>query len=254
MAYITLDSIIKEVLADDADTLHLYPDYLRYALRACSELQYDVVKQIKSVMLTLSPAYTAELPKDYVDYTKIAIRQDNGNLNVLGVNNNICLIPKLNDCGDAISTNIVSDTRTYRPDFATWRFYNFVYFGVNRGTLFGYGGGYNLNGAYRINLDAWQIQFSSDVILTNSVVLEYVTNGINDEMNTLVNEYEKEAIIAFVNWKKVLPKRNIGIGEKRYFEDLYYAEAFKLRRRINSFTLNEFKAAVRYNFHQGVKE
>jgi hypothetical protein len=240
MAFVSVDSIVRNVLSDDGNTLHLYSQYLNYALRGVRALTINCAATLKTALLTVNAYGAVTIPRDLVNYTKIGVCGADGNIRVLGLNENICLVEQLNDCGEPERRNITGDVRDNNPEFGYF-FYNYRRDKTVVGSLFGHGGGYNRKGHYKVDMERGEIAFASDMTDTYCV-LEYITNGIEDAGQTMINELALEALIAWINWKKVLPKRNISIGEKKYFQDLYEQEHDNLKQMMFGFTMEEFKA------------
>ncbi len=256
MAYVEIDEIVREACADDGDTLHLYSDYLRYALRGVRELTVTLGIPLasKSVLLPILTNNTVELPKDYVDYHKIGVVLPNGNISVLDLNEKIFPISVVDHCGTPVATNIVGEPRSAEGIGIPYYFSNFFRNGRNIGALYGHGGGYNRHGAYRPNIDreAWRIQLSSE-IHTYYIILEYTPNGINSTGKSTINEMAYETLLSWIKWKRSESKSALSLAEKREDERKYYSNADRLKRNMGSFGIEELKAATRKSFHQSIK-
>lgn|ERR1017187_5304316 len=254
--YITIDEIVREACADDGDTLHLYPDYLRYALRGVRVLTTMLGIPLSCIteFLPINPNNTVDLPKNYVDYQKIGVLLPNGNISVLDLNDKISLTPVVDDCNTPVETFIDADPRYAEGISVPYYFSNFFRNGRNVGALYGHGGGYNRHGAYRPNIDreAWQIQLSSH-IRAKYIVLEYASNGMNPDGETTINEMAYEAELSFIKWQRDESKRALSLSEKERSKNQFYDDARRLKHNMNSFTMEEFKAATRKNFQQSIK-
>lgn len=261
MGYIKVDTIVRDVASDLGDSLHLYPRLLKYALRCVKIISYDTITTLLTKKLPVNINGTVDFPPDYVSYSKIGVLAPNGYVRVLGTNENMSLLQKTDACGDLERPFLAGDPRTFPEIFNSMDKNNFqdnglTYFlnyfnGSTIGALFGYGGGHNRFGHYRINDETRQIQLASDVT-DNYIILEYTGNGVKSGGETLVDERAYETIVAFIHWKFNFPKRNVGAGEKRDLERLFDKEHGKLRERVFAFTLEELKEALRYNYGPAV--
>lgn len=252
--YITIDSIIKEMLLEESNPDSWYALYLSHALNAVRELTYDILATLKTEMLTIQPNGTVNFPIDYVNYTKIGIVNNNGNIDVLAINNKICLVPKEDDCGDEVKRDIQGDTRKIdgvSTNELGYYFYNYYHAGSIIGSLFGRGGGYNRKGHYRIDEQNRQIVLSSEIKVTQ-IVMEYIDNGVSSRGMTCVHEFAKQPVKNWIRWQRDVSRDEPLSKQEMRKRD--YEESFDLlsKRRL-SFTLEEFKQAWRESFSQSFK-
>lgn len=256
MAYIEIDEIVREACADDGDTLHLYSDYLRYALRGVRELtiMLGIPLSSKTVSLPINANNTVDLPKDYVDYQKIGIVRENGNISVLDLNDKIYPVEQDNSCGEPTKRIISGDDRRGNGIDGIYYFANYYINGRNVGSLYGHGGGYNRHGAYRPNIsrESWNIQLSSEV-KGNNIILEYSPNGINFGGKTSILEQCYETLLYWIKWKRDESKPSLSLATVMESERKFFAVAGRLKRVMLSFTIEELKAATRKSFSQAIK-
>ena len=82
--FVTLDEVIQGLLVDEGKSSeHEYLRYFNIGLRGLKELNFDTVRQIKSVELQLDSKNTVTLPSDYVSYIKIGVADNNGNVSYM---------------------------------------------------------------------------------------------------------------------------------------------------------------------------
>lgn len=251
MAYISLDSIIREMLDDNGDTLHLYNKYLKHGINAVKELSYDIMGKIYSVLLEVDDNLMVYFPDDYVDYTKIGVLGADGNIKVLGMNNNMMPAYYNDACGNLKGTAAMGETRKQDGPHGFY-FQNYIDRGTVIGARFGYGGGYNPHGHYRVNKAMQRIELSLEVEESH-IVLEYITNGVVKGAQTMVNEISKPAIRAYIIWKLNWTRRDASLAEREMYKKDFYTEKKLLNIREHAFTAEEFKAAYRRSYHQSVK-
>lgn len=89
---------LKELIYHYVNQAELSPAaYLRLhsiAVRGMQELEMDVSGEPKTVVLTVLPNKTVDLPIDYLEYTKIGIVNSNGEVDTLRQNPNILNIDR----------------------------------------------------------------------------------------------------------------------------------------------------------------
>jgi hypothetical protein len=201
--YITLDSVVTSWLARKKEPMHKYAHALSYAIDGLKELHYDVMGEVKTVVLPIDAnTKSVNFPPDYSNYTKVGVCV-NGNLITLGLNPYMCTEVKHDDCGDidtfeggnlkGTKYNVDSDGE---PSWGGYWFYNYNGSG---GAAYGHGGGFSKIGYYKEDREHRRFLFNSD-IRAQEIVLEYVTNGYAPGELTLVWEQAKDALIAWIEW------------------------------------------------------
>ena len=161
--FISVEEAIQNLLVEEGKSSeHEYLRYFNIAMSGLKELNFDTVRQIKTIELTIDHKNTVNLPSDYVSYIKIATSGDNGELNYLGARDRINLVH------GATSTNV--EDKTQHPVFTD----NTP--GDGLWGRYGQGGGNNANGYYRENFDEETIEFSN---VTGTVIIEYIFHAAN---------------------------------------------------------------------------
>jgi hypothetical protein len=89
---------LKEVILQYVNQAELSPAaYLRLfsiAIRGLQELEMDVSGEPKTVILTVLPNKTVDLPVDYLEYTKIGVINTRGEVDTLQQNPDILNIDR----------------------------------------------------------------------------------------------------------------------------------------------------------------
>ena len=208
------------------------------ALSGLKELNFDTVRQIKTIELPLDHKNTVRLPSDYVSYTKIGVIGGNGEMNYLGQKNKINLVHG--------SKSTISDTTTDPPIFTD----NIPGDGI--WGRYGQGGGNNANGYYRENMEEGTIEFSN---AKGSIILEYISDGSTglsgDEIK--IHAFAEEALKAYVYWKSIYRKRAINMNEKMIAKKEFYNQKRLARARMQSFNKEEALQTTRKAFKQAPK-
>lgn len=84
--YISLKEVIYQYVNQAALTPAQYLRLHSIAIRGLQELEMDVSGEPKTVVLTVLPNKTVDLPLDYLEYTKIGIINSNGEVETLRPN------------------------------------------------------------------------------------------------------------------------------------------------------------------------
>tara|TARA_R100000808_G_C2151347_1_gene160341 strand:- start:632 stop:1363 length:732 start_codon:yes stop_codon:yes gene_type:complete len=238
--FVTLDEVIQGLLVDEGKSSeHEYLRYFNIGLRGLKELNFDTVRQIKSIELQLDSKNTVTLPSDYVSYIKIGVADNNGNVSYMGIRENINFVP-------GTQSTTVQDNTENPPIFSYNNYDNSLW------GRYGQGGGNNANGYYRENLNDRTIEFSNS---NGPIILEYVSDGSTGLTGTeiKIHAFAEEALRSFIYWKSVQRKRAINMNEKMAAKNEYYNQKRLSRARMQSFNKNEALQTSRKAFKQSPK-
>lgn len=279
MTYLPLRQIIDDFLiTNDADdyTANVSDVTVRnLALRGIREFGFDVTTRVKSLKLSIESSNdTVTLPTDFVDVIKVGVVDGDGIIRVMRHNKNINfsqkidsddstassvdaesgplmiqqnadLIPNKGDSKTPTSGNEEGSTDSLREDV----FRNYLYQNAI-GSLYGIGGGIGV-GEYRVNLDQFRLEISSNSSVTE-VVMEYISDEARST-NPLIHVYAEEALRSYIYYKVCERKRNVPAGEKARARAEYYNERRKARARMNSVSKDDILGMLRKNFKQAPK-
>ena len=238
--FTSVEEIIQDLLIEEGKSSeHEYLRYFNIALNGLKELNFDTVRQIKTIELTMDHKNTVSLPLDYVAYTAIAIT-DGNNLNYLGKKEKISLVKNSGTTADSSSTTedppIFTDNA---PGDGLWGRY-------------GQGGGNNANGYYRENLDEGTIEFEGSA---GTIILEYISDGSSglEGSDIKVHSFAQEALKSYIYWRSIYRKRAINMNEKMVAKKEYYNQKRLARARMQSFNKQEAMQTTRKAFKQAPK-
>lgn len=254
---------INDYASDASDTL-----VRTFALRGLREMGFDMLKKIRSLKVPVdSSNNTAQLPDDYVDWSKVGVVGDDGLVYVLGENKNLNYSQKYSTIdgetydtdGDGLLEREDSKTATNSgsPSLATdisdglesYIFRNYVYDNME-GRLYGAGGGHYY-GEFRVNLDQNRLELSGNSDM-NEIVIEYVADEARSN-NPMVHIYAEEALRAYIYYKIIERRMHVPANEKARARAEYFNEYRRARSRMNSFTKEELLKVIRKNYKQSPK-
>lgn len=275
---VPLNQIINDfiiTLADDDYAGNASDTQLRtHALRGIREFGFDMSRVIRSIKIEVNTDNnTAELPDDYVDWTKIGVVGTNGIVYVIGENKNLNFSQAYADSsgdkvgtaaesvdsdGDGVNDRIDSKSATNSGSplthddisngFDSAIFRNYYYGAQN--ALYGHGGGHSY-GEFRVNLDQNRIELGvNDGI--GEIVIEYVADEARSK-NPDVHVYLEEALRSYMYYKIIERKASVPANEKARARQEYYNERRKANARIKSFTKEEALKTIRKNYRQSPK-
>ena len=279
MTYLPLRQIIDDFLiTNDADdyTANVSDVTVRnLALRGIREFGFDVTTRVKSLKLPIESATdTVILPTDFVDVIKVGVVDGDGIIRVMRHNKNINFSQKI-DSDDGSSTDVdaedgplmiqqnadlipnkgdsktpTSGNEEGSTDSLTEDVFRNSLYQNAIGSLYGIGGGIGV-GEYRVNLDQFRLEISSNSSVTE-VVMEYISDEARST-NPLIHVYAEEALRSYIYYKVCERKRNVPAGEKARARAEYYNERRKARARMNSVSKDDILGMLRKNFKQAPK-
>ena len=231
---------VKNVMVEleEADT-NKYQKYLQLAYRGFRDLNLFVTPNIKTVYLDMNDALAAKLPPDYVKYRAIGLVV-NGRIYNLTLDERLALNRKVDECDNPITDLTQLNNDKLPADTCGYRYYPHFRNGLYVGEAFGYGGGHNPKGYFRMDMDKGQIQFNS-VIPKTELIMEYKSNGLEEDGSAVIPEECVEALIQWIFWKRIEHDKRVGLAEKAVEEQKYKMWYGKAKKYINQFTAAEFR-------------
>jgi hypothetical protein len=209
------------------------------------------------------------IPKDYVNYTRVAWSDKNGVLHTIyplnGLSGNPYELPiQDGDTGipsqssydtnleasqsiiedrwkDANSNNITGDYDAY----STTGVFDYVWWKQAYGQRYGLDAEISqTNGWFSINERTGTFSFSSDLV--NKVIqLSYVSDGLAYDLNSIVPKMVEEALYAQIIYRVCITRRDIDAGMKTFFKQDSYAKTRNAKIRLSNLKLDEIVQVFR---------
>ena len=258
----TLRNIIKEYLIETGDTqLNKYARFYQYGVSGLREFNITSSGILRTANLAIKANDTCDLPADYIKYTKIGLIGNDGEIHAMGLNESLSYMEGFNNCGDpqqlTTTTDVVlgdnGDFRgRYRNSGDDFRNGEFM------GRMFGFHGGVNPYGEYRIDRDNQVIIIKKNRSITTkidggqevsihieNIAMEYIADikKIDDDFE--VHPFMVEALKSWMFYKSIQRNMTINAGEKDRARRDYYNEERITKNRFNSHTIDEWKTAFR---------
>jgi hypothetical protein len=158
----------------------------------------DAFYSVKSVKLPVNANLTVTLPADYINYSKVGVLNQQGEIIPMGVNN------KLTVAFDLSSTRLEQTQDNTIPtqinEQGVW-WYNY-WNGASFAPVYGLPSGSPFIGSYKID-NANGVIVLSENFSYDYVMLEYVSSPQEGGEYYLPIEF-KEAVIAYLRWKDII--------------------------------------------------
>jgi hypothetical protein len=218
--YITIDSVINDYIDESEQSVHKYAKLYNIAVRGMEKLGLDFFYKIRTVKIPIDTTnYTAELPNDYISYTKIGVLNSVGEIIPLKFNNKMTYYADQQPDRLALTQDDTLAT-WYQSDLPLW---------------FNYWDGYGFNNIYGLPsgspfVGSFNIDDSNGVVLLNQyfyysyLMIEYLSSGNPDEPFRIPIQF-REALLSFLAWRDIasMPSTRKGnLGDKRDRKQEFY--------------------------------
>lgn len=249
--YVSLNEVIRSLLIQEGDeTTHRLFYYRDIALRGVKELNFDVVRNVKTIELTVNANLNVTLPSDFVSISRVGVSKS-GMISPVGQLDDIDLQASQGGVTGVSNTYTIQWIDEYRN-------------GENMGGIYGLGGGQNRHGYYRFDMESNTIQFDAG-FAEAKIVLEYISDGISrltdnnpnypetKANDTQIHVFAEEALRAYMFWKGIQRKRNIPANMKEQARRDWFNEKRIAKSRMKNFTKDEAMQAGNKNSYQAPK-
>lgn len=234
--WIEIDSVVNQYIDESEQSSHKFYKLWQIAYRGLSQLGIDFFSQIKSVKLPVQPNFTVTLPSDYLNYTKVGILNNRGEVIPLTYNNKLTTYAQF-------SADRVSKTQ----DNTVWNWYSWdtpVWFNYWNGQfytqLFGIPSGAPFVGSFKIDNNTGIILLNENYSF-DYIILEYVASPLQGEVYRIPIQF-REALIAYMSWIDIrsLPTTRRGsLGDKRDRRSEFYNQRRLAWATYRPFNINE---------------
>ena len=218
--YITIDSVINDYIDESEQSVHKYAKLYNIAVRGMEKLGLDFFYKIRTVKIPIDTTnYTAQLPNDYISYTKIGVLNSVGEIIPLKFNNKMTYYADQQPDRLALTQDNTLAT-WYQSDLPLW---------------FNYWDGYGFQNIYGLPsgspfVGSFNIDDSNGVVLLNQyfyysyLMIEYLSSGNPDEPFRIPIQF-REALLSFLAWRDIasMPSTRKGnLGDKRDRKQEFY--------------------------------
>jgi len=218
--YITIDSVINDYMDESEQSVHKYAKLYNIAVRGMEKLGLDFFYKIRSVKIPIDTTnYTAQLPNDYISYTKIGVLNSVGEFIPLKFNNKMTYYADQQpDRLELTQDNTLATW--YQRDLPLW---------------FNYWDGYGFQNIYGLPsgspfVGQFNIDDSNGVVLLNQyfyydyLMIEYLSSGNPEETYSIPIQF-REALLSWLSWRDIatMPSTRKGnLGDKRDRKNEFY--------------------------------
>ena len=243
MAKIGLKTLVAELIDAKDSSSQEFRRLYNIGVRGLREFNSDVVGTFVTALLPVNANKTVDLPPDYINYSKMGVINERGEIVTLRLNQQLS---NYND-GHALKQdrfeNVPSLQTVTSPGVPYG--YPFIYFNFfvsNQSyNLFGIGGGGQDIGEYKVD-EGCNVIILGPYFQWDKVLFEYLSDGMDCECDDyMVDSRAAEAMVSYMRWKSSLDQpKKYGQGMIREYKADYLSERKKAKMRINSIKVAEF--------------
>lgn len=242
--FVTIDSIVRSALMDIGAGMERYEVFRHWCLEGYKDFNFDLAQEVKTVVLDLTAWKAVSLPLDYVDFVLIGVIVDN-KIRVFTHDDRISLYRPDGD-EDGITDPIVTTASPDVPADVPFYFWNVVNSqGEDAGQLYGLTVKHNGQGYYKFNTERREIQFSPAVDGNTKIYLEYISDGVNPNAQTVVNVYAAKLLKLYIHWSRLKFSKSANQAQIQRAMDDYNKELFKVQNRIQKITVEDVLETMR---------
>lgn len=218
--YITIDSVINDYIDESEQSVHKYAKLYNIAVRGMEKLGLDFFYKIRTVKVPIDTTnYTAQLPNDYISYTKIGVLNSVGEIIPLKFNNKMTYYADQQPDRLALTQDDTLAT-WYQSDLPLW--YNY-WDGYGFNNIYGLPSGSPFVGSFNID-DSNGVVLLNEYFYYSYLMIEYLSSGNPDEPYRIPIQF-REALLAFLAWRDIasMPSTRKGnLGDKRDRKQEFY--------------------------------
>ena len=197
--YKTLDSVVRGALDDMGYGMSRYAQFLRWGLKGLREWHSDIAKEVKTTVLPMDDTKKIDFPDDFVMWTKIGIKC--GNVIKTFTNDEKMTFHNAVVEGQEVPNEECSDVNLWNLDTSVDDGYAFWNYDGDQYPMFGFAYQKNNLGYFRVHWDEAEIQFRAVIPSNSEIILEYISDGWDPNVTTLLHPYAVELITLYIHWQ-----------------------------------------------------
>lgn len=223
-----------------------FEQFKHFAIEGLRELHMDLLQEVKTVKLPLTSWKAIELPVDFVDWAILGVVVNNS-IQCFTNDERISLFREDAD-EDGVIDALVAPVEHPVGDVLGDRLYFLNQYNSNgeyTGQLYGLTVKDNGQGYYKMNKERREIQFSPNIDGSTMIYMEYISDGYNPQVSTVVNVYAAKLVKLYIHWMRLNYAKSSTIAEKEEAKRMYYTEYGKVQNRLNPITVADVLECAR---------
>lgn len=246
--YISIEQVVQQYINEAHLTDAAFERLWHIAIRGLEDFHYSFAAEPITRKLNVLPNKTVELPDDYVDWCKIGVLNEEGEVASLKISTNLSRYAATS--ADRVASNpAVFDRMTVEDNF----FRNYNYDGAYV-TLYGVTSGLETVGICNVLNDEGIIILGHDYAYDH-VILEYIASPVANQ-DYLMPVLLREALISWLRWndRRSIPAgRRSNLGQRQMDRKDYFNDRRLGKQLVKRFRLEEANDVIRLNSNMKIK-
>lgn len=239
-AYKELKEIIYAYMDEARQNGSVFRRLWGIGVRGVEDLRLDVAPNIKSCRICIDGNKTAQLPEDYINWSKVGVLNSAGEVATLKYNSNLTLYGANDTNRLSKNTDSVGIDLGRISDLFYLNYFDYAY-GWGNVNLFGISGNEATKiGDFRIDDECGVMIFDNN-FPTDYVIMEYLA-APSEDCGYKVPIQAQEALIAWISWRDITQQaasRNVSIYDKERRRKEYYNQKRLSRERLKPIRLQD---------------
>jgi hypothetical protein len=240
--YLKLKDIIYSYMDEAIQNTSVFRRLWTLAIRGLQDLSMDVFPNIKTCKVCIDGNMTAQLPEDYINWSKVGVLNMQGEVATLKLNNNLTLY------ADTSVDRLLLNTDSIGGGLAFGNLANLFYLNYYDGS-YGYGltNLYGISGNEATKIGEFKIDEEHGIIIvdnqypTDYIILEYLAAPSCDD-DYKVPIQGQEALIAWLSWhdiSQLAASRKVSVYDKTARRREYYNQKRLARERLKPIRIQD---------------
>lgn len=217
--WISIDEVINAYIDRAELSNHKYFKLWHIAFEGMTDMGLDSFYVVKSVKLPVNANLTVTLPADYLNYSKIGVLNQQGEIIPMGVNNKLTVAFDLQPTRLEQTQDNTIPTELQQNGIFWYNYWN----GNGFGNVYGLPSGTPFIGSFKID-NANGVIVLSENFIYEYVMLEYTASPQEGSEYYIPIQF-RTAMIAYLGWQDIafIPSKthvqnsNVGMREKNYY-------------------------------------
>lgn len=221
LQWITVDSVVNRYLDRSEQSNHKYYKCWHLAFEGMQKLGIDFFYSVKAVKLPINANLTVTLPADYLNYSKIGVLNQQGEIIPMGVNNTLTTAFDLQPTRLQQTQDQTIPTQEQANGAGWYNYWN----GYTMSTIYGIPSGAPFIGSFKID-NANGVIVLDEYFSYPYLMLEYIASPKEGEEYYLPEQFDV-ALMWYIAWQDIAMMPNTrkgGLGDKEQRKRNYFNE------------------------------
>jgi hypothetical protein len=242
MKLYTLDNLVRSALADKSYPMHWYLQFLKYGIDGFRMLNFDVLRNVKSVRLPVNSYKAVTMPCDFVDYIRIG-DEVGQYITPWGEKESFNRLNKFDANGNKVAYGDIEATNGLLP--ADWEGFWYTNYTNDKGEHLGriFNNFSSFRNSFEVLRERNEIQLDTSYTGTE-ITMDYLTDGVSADSTTAIHPYAHDCIVAYIFWKMKEHSRAYNLSERAVAKEEFYNQLRVLKGRMNNIDVNMIRRSL----------